>query len=264
MNIHKIIVSSVKQMLDNTLSDKKIEKIRLKHDNKVHFVPYRYRILGGLLQSLNIQFGNFIETLVSNIIKNDNKLKLLPQSGTKNAKLSINDNTNRIIDEYITKKEREVKVKDFDKEFNKLLNDIFDSEIKNPSDKNIIKHDIDLLFEDTNGIVNYMEFKYTDDHDTGKFLDINRKFLKTYAGLINLLQIKDQNKIFPFIYYFNNIVKKQNHFINEDTNILRGEKLFDKFLQIKYSEVSDALQNTSEDTETAKIFDDLYNKIRYE
>ncbi len=208
MNIHQIIVDSVKNMLDKTISPEKIKNIMKKHDQKVHFIPYKYRIFGGILQSLNIQFGNFIETLVQQIIIQDQNLTILKECGKK--KLIINSKTDRIIDEYITKRQVNMSLKSFEQDFNKLLIDIFNSEKSDKSSLEVIKHDIDMIFKTKDGVTHYIEFKYTDDHDTGKFADINRKFLKTYAGLINYLGVQNFEDLVPSIYYFNNIIKKCN------------------------------------------------------
>jgi hypothetical protein len=56
------------------------------------------------------------------------------------------------------------------------------------------KHDIDLLFKDSaTGKIYYLECKYNDDYDTSKFVDINRKFIKTYAYLAKELNITDSS-----------------------------------------------------------------------
>ena len=66
-------------------------------------------------------------------------------------------------------------------------------------------HDIDLIFRDkTTGVYYYLEIKYNDDHDTGKFVDINRKFIKTYAYLVNELKITNSNQLVPILFFFNN------------------------------------------------------------
>jgi len=62
--IKQLIKESVLRLISNTTVDAKTGKIIEKHEVKTHFVPIRYRIFGGLLQSLNIQFGNFIEVLM--------------------------------------------------------------------------------------------------------------------------------------------------------------------------------------------------------
>ena len=61
-----------------------------------------------------------------------------------------------------------------------------------------ITHDVDILFKNLkSNTYYYVEVKYNDDHDTGKFVDINRKFLKTYAynltGAYNLTLIVIRN-----------------------------------------------------------------------
>jgi hypothetical protein len=54
-----------------------------KHTEKIHFVPIRYRIVGAILQGLNIKFGNFIEQLLKNIVESDTGVKVLEDSGKK-------------------------------------------------------------------------------------------------------------------------------------------------------------------------------------
>ncbi len=44
-------------------------------------------------------------------------------------------------------------------------------------------------------------FRQNDDHDTGKYADINRKFLKSYIGISNILGIYDRSKFKPILYY---------------------------------------------------------------
>jgi len=134
------------------------------------------------------------------------------------------------------------------------------------SAKNLItsKHDVDVLFKDKrSGIYYYVETKYDDNHDTGKFVDINRKFIKTYAGLVNKLGIKDMKQLKPILYYLNRKIMKGNIYVPEETHIYRGEKLFKEFLTIKYDDVDKYLKNVSEDREIVEIFDNLYKKIRF-
>jgi hypothetical protein len=265
-NLQTIVEESVKKLLDNTISEKKLKVIKARHDQKVHFIPYKYRILGGLLQSLNIQFGNFIENLIPHIASMDidPNLRFLDESGKKNIKLSINHSTDRLINEYMTKRQINLSFKTFDQEFQSLLQAIFDSEKANNIKDNIIRHDLDMIFQDKkDGKIYYIESKYTDDHDTGKFIDINSKFLKTYAGLINYLEIEKAEDLHPYIFYFNKIIKKANYFVCEDTHILRGAEFFDKFLTCKYEELENVLSNISESKFIVATFDDLYQKIRY-
>ncbi len=75
--IQSILTISVKKLLDNSIKDNKIHSLQKKHDLKLHFIPYRYRIFGGLLQSMNIQFGNFLEKVIAEILARNSDLQIL-------------------------------------------------------------------------------------------------------------------------------------------------------------------------------------------
>ena len=85
-------------------------------------------------------------------------------------------------------------------EFSKLLNRIREFERDKTLVKMSIRKDIDALFYSKEKNPIYVEVKYNDDHDTGKFVDINRKFLKTYAGLLNKFNNHDNTELVPYIY----------------------------------------------------------------
>lgn len=261
--IRKLIKNSIIDLLNNTISQKKIEKIIDKHTRKTHFVPVKYRIFGGLLQSLNIQFGNFIEVLIHNIVEREKNLEIISDvSGKKNVALSIAKVSDSLIDRFISNRQNNSYGK-IDNEFRKLLNNIIKSQ---KSNNNFIsaKHDVDVLFKDKrDDVFYYIEVKYNDDHDTGKFVDINRKFIKTYAGLVKRLNIQNVSELKPILYYFNKKIMKGNIYIPEEKYIYRGGKLFDEFFGIQYSDLDDYLQGVSEDKEIVKIFDNLYREIRY-
>lgn len=109
-----------------------------------------------------------------------------------------------------------------------------------------------------------MEVKYNDDHDTGKFEDINRKFIRTYAAITTELKNKNyKESVIPILFYFMNKKMKGNNYIPEETNIRRGRKFFDEFLTIKYDDLEKCLSNISENKKNIKIFDELYQKIMY-
>lgn len=261
--VKKLIKESVLKLINNTISDAKIKKIINKHEVKTHFVPVRYRIFGGLLQSINIQFGNFIEVLMYKIIDKEDQLEIVNDiSGRKNVLLPLSSETDMLIDRFIS--DRQDNNGNLAGKFNQLLESIV---AKQQSAENIIaiKHDVDILFKDKNsGAYYYVEIKYNDDHDTGKFVDINRKFIKTYAGLVKKLNIKDTKQLKPILYYLNRKIMKGNIYVPEETHIYRGEKLFKEFLTINYNDVDEYLKNVSEDKEIVEIFDNLYQKIRYE
>lgn len=262
--IKKLIKGSVLRLINNTTANSKIDKIIEKHEVKTHFIPIRYRIFGGLLQSLNIQFGNFIEVLLQGIIEEEKQLEIVEKiSGKKNVLLSLTEETDSLIDSFISDRQNNNDNK-LPEKFEKLLKNIVDSQ---QSDKKLItaKHDVDVLFKaKRSGVYYYVELKYNDDHDTGKFVDINRKFLKTYAGLVKKLGAKDTKRLKPILYYLNRKIMKGNIYVPEETHIYRGEKLFKEFLTIKYDDLDKYLKNVSEDKEIVEIFDNLYKKIRYE
>lgn len=258
-NIKLLIDKAVYNIIENTSSIKKLEKLESKHNCKIHFIPKRYRIFGGLLQSMNIQFGNFIEQLISLIIQNDGRYEIIQKySGNRSNNFKISLSNENLIDEYISRCQYENI--NIDIEFKKLINNI----LNNNNDKSTVsfKHDIDLLFKDKlSKKIYYLEIKYNDDHDTGKFVDINRKFIKTYAYLSKELNVKTYDELIPIIFFFTNKKLKGNIYVPETTNIKRGKSFFDEFLNISYSDVDEYLLNLSENETTLSQFNILYNKV---
>lgn len=257
--VQDLIDKAVKRMIDGASSDKRIARLAKKHDKKVHFVPKRYRVFGGILQSLNIQFGNFLEELMAVIVEDDGKYEIISEySGKKSNKFKISAANESLIDGYIAT--CQIENPDLEQEFPKLIQRIISD---NDDTELTFQHDIDLLFRDKNtGVYYYLEIKYNDDHDTGKFVDINRKFIKTAAYLINELSITDPSQFKPILFFFNNKKLKGNIYVPEKTNIYRGERFFDEFLSnVVYSDVEKYMANLSESKGTVEAFDALYAKI---
>ena len=207
---------------------------------------------------MNIQFGNFIEVLITLLIENDGRYEIMSDySGRKSNSFELSFENEMLIDNYITRCQTEninVNV-----EFLKLLEQIIED-----SNGQIIKfkYDIDLLFKNKmTGKIYYLECKYNDDHDTGKFVDINRKFIKTYAYLVKELSITESGKLIPILFFFTNKKMKGNIYIPEISNIRRGRKFFEEFLEVKYDDVDQYLLNLSENPDTTRAFKDLYDKI---
>lgn len=259
----ELVKTAVVSLITQTMTEDNRKVIHERHIKKIHFIPIRYRVLGGLLQSLNIKFGNYIEILIQLIVQNEPDLELLPEiSGKKNVKLAINGETDALIDKYITESQSAGE-RDLDHRFQDLLTQIIASE--NDKKTGIVKiHDVDILFRNKkDGKLYYLEIKYNDDHDTGKFMDINRKFIKTYAGIVNKLEIRKVDELKPILYYLNDKKKIGNIYIPEDTNIYRGPKLFKEFFSVEYIELDKYLQEIGEDPDILKIFDDIYKQIRF-
>ena len=259
-NIENIIFTSVKKILKNLSSQEKIEKFKNIHSKKIHFIPEKYRIFNGLLQSLNIQFGNFIEELMFTLISKNSKYKIVDSiSQNKNNKFQISKYNNNLIDQDIIKCQ-ENEIENLDIDFDSLLKEIFKHKDEEPIYE--IKHDVDLLFKDEeNNKFYYLEIKYNDDHDSGKYVDINRKFIKTYAYLLNKLKIDKYDSLIPIIFYFTNKKLKGNIYVPEKTNIKRGKHFFNEFLNIEYKDIETYMTTLSENENIIKLFDNLYNHI---
>lgn len=261
--LDKIMKKSIEIMISKSESEEKLKKLKTKHEKKIHFIPIKYRVFGGIIQSMNIQFGNFIEEAIHQILLSNSQNEIIEEySGKRSNSFYITKETETLIDNYISDCETLGYTDEELKEnYEKLLKQI----IKNEKNKELevikFKHDVDVLFKDKNtGITYYVEIKYNDDHDTGKFVDINRKLLKTYAYLVRELEIYDEKEFRPMLFYFTNKRMKGNIFVPE-SEIYRGSRFFEKYTTIKYSELEHYMLNISENEETRKQFNDLYNKI---
>lgn len=260
--IEVLINRAVLNILKRIGGDKNVQKMEKKHVQKIHFIPKSYRILGGMLQSINIQFGNFIEELMRLLIESEPEFEIIEKySGKKSGKFAISKSIEQMIDEYITTcqtSEDGFCIDGFLNLQQKILAEDMDS-------GKLLEfgHDIDLLFRNRNtGEIFYLEIKYNDDHDTGKFVDINRKLIKTYAYLVREFEISTIRGLTPILFFFNNKKMKGNIFIPEKTNIFRGERFFNEFLsKISYEELSNFMENLSESYKVRQMFDELYDNV---
>lgn len=260
--IDTIIRQTVAEMLQSSMSARTIQRLTQKHEDKVHFIPLKYRVVGGVLQGLNIRFGNFIEKLLSNVIEVDGGVQAMPDSGTK-QRLYFTPETDALIDQYITRRQLPSSPDDCTSEFDDLFGQIIAFERNtSPEGRQGIVKDIDALFRTKDGLLVYAELKYNDDHDTGKFADINRKFIKTWAGLAVRLNITSPDELFPVLYYFN--AKKRYGPIHVPSrNIMRGPQLFDRFLETEYADVDRCLAEIGDDPEILRMFDEMYAQVRF-
>jgi hypothetical protein len=260
--IKLLVKESIISLINNTIREDKYQNISERHEKKIHFIPIPYRILNGLLQSLNIQFGNYIETLIHLIVTNEEHLKIVTSiSGQKKIQLPLSNEAESLIDQYISDCQSSTE-DNLEERFESLIFKIVQIEKKSP--KVLRTHDIDVLFQNQNdGWYYYLEVKYNDDHDTGKYIDINRKFIKTFIGLVNYLKIDNLAHIKPIIYYLNNKIMKGNIYVPERKNIYRGPKLFEEFFTLNYFDLDRYLKNIGDDSDVLSIFDQLYKKIRY-
>jgi hypothetical protein len=259
--VKQIIRKTVLQMLEESTSPENIRRMIEKHEEKVHFVPIRYRIIGGVLQGLNIKFGNFIEQLLRNIVEIDTGVKVMEDSGKK-IRLYFTHQTDALIDSYITERQLPNSPDDCTKVFDALLKEILAIEHQATDEQRQgITKDVDGLFQTDDGLIVYTELKYNDDHDTGKFVDINRKFIKTWAGLAVRYQIQSTHELLPILYYFNPR-KRYGPIYVPSKNIMRGAQLFERFLHVNYDDVDRYLSEIGDDSEILAIFDRMYDTVR--
>ncbi|UXZ05220.1 HinfI family type II restriction enzyme [Moraxella nasicaprae] len=208
-----------------------------------------------IMKKFNINLDCFAIFFLKNLIQNDGRYTILEDySSKKSNSFQLSTQNDTRINNFISS--CQYNTINLDEEFPKLL-----YAIANDNDTNLstIKHDIDILFQNKQtGVIYYLEVKYNDDHNTGKFVDINRKFIKTYAYLVREFP---NAKIEPILFFFNNKKMKGNIYVPENTNIRRGKAFFDEFLSIKYEDVDSYMRNLSESPENIKAFDELYRKI---
>jgi len=257
VDIEALVEESIALLVEEVDIDKLINK----HLGKVHFIPIKYRVLGGFLQSLNIRFGDFIETLISKIIGSSPHLKVLI-SREKNIQLELNPECEKVINEHIDYPLKKEEINDkLPSRLENLYTKIFEYQLKGGDFKKK-PLDVDTLFKDEKeGKYYYVEIKYNDDHDTGKFMDINRKMLKTYAGLVRYLNVKSKEDFKPILYYFNSQKRYYpSPYLREGLEILRGEEFFQRFnLPVSYNEIEAKLKELEDKLEVK--FDEFVEKV---
>jgi len=220
--------------------ERQIDMLIQKHLGKVHFIPLKYRVLGGLIQSLNIKFGEFVEMLLDEIIASEPNFTVVKGMSRVTLTLELEENCERFIDEYINNppRGRDEILSKIEARINDLYSKIF--LLQNSATGKFHKKqlDINVLFK-FNGTYYYVETKYNDDHDTGKFQDINRKFLKTYAGLVKHFKCTSPEQFKPILYYFNQSIRYDpNPYLRENIEIMRGPVFFTNFkTETKYEEI---------------------------
>jgi len=232
--------------------ERQIDILIQKHLTKVHFIPLKYRVLGGLIQSLNIKFGEFVELLLDEIITSEPNFSVVEGTSGVTLTLELEDNCERFIDEYINNppRGRNEILSTINTRINDLYNKIFLLQ-NSPAGKFHKKQlDVNVLFK-IGETYYYVETKYNDDHDTGKFQDINRKFLKTYAGLVRYFKFTNPKQFKPILYYFNQSIRyNPNPYLRENIEIMRGPLFFTNFkTHIKYEEIERILNTLGDSLE---------------
>lgn len=259
-SLQNAVRQAVEELIEASTSSAAIKKSFKTHSTKIHFMPLRYRVLSGRLQSLNIKFGIFLEKLLNLVIERDGIVKRHPISGSR-VPLRFTADTDASIDAYITSRKSAGSPDKCDEQFEELLESIVEREQDTTKEKQAITKDADVLFQTDDDTYVYVEIKYNDDHDTGKFDDINRKFIKTFAGLVNELEIDTKSQLKPILYYFNP-TKRYGPIYVPSSNIYRGSRLFDEYFETKYEDVDKCLREIGDDPEIIRVFDNMYERVR--
>jgi len=259
--VRDMIHSSITEIINRTCSDDNIENFYQKHHSKVHFIPVRYRVLGGLLQSMNIKYGNFLEKLIHNVIEQDDQLNIERNVSGKRNSLWVTKATDTLIDTYMNERIRTDRPDDIASTFDELLNNIIENEHTSDT-KQKINHDVDVLFRNKNKAYVYLELKYNADHDTGKVVNMHRKLLKTYAGLVNHLEIEERDNLNPILYFFNSVDRWDATYMPE-SNVLQGKQLFDQYFNISFEDVNNCLLDLGNDEDIIALFDKMCDTIRH-
>ena len=99
MSVPKIVREELKNLL-SVFSREFISEQVEKHAGKIHAVSVESRVRGAIHQSLNIKFGNAIESMLSRIIDASSHLKLHEYSG-KRVDLPVSAKKVKLIDDYV-------------------------------------------------------------------------------------------------------------------------------------------------------------------
>lgn len=144
-NIQALIRRVATSMVEETIKDEKIIDSFRVQSEKTHFIPKQYRVIGGLLQSLNIRFGNFLELLLREVIISDPLVSIMELSGKK-AKLNFSNKSDQAIDRYISDRQQPNSEKDCSQEFEALVRQIIINENQKNNPTLEQGKDIDCLF----------------------------------------------------------------------------------------------------------------------
>ncbi|CRX37041.1 / / Type II restriction enzyme HinfI-like protein / 524633:525424 Reverse [Candidatus Hepatoplasma crinochetorum] len=232
--LEKIISNNMNDLIESKMELKTFNKKNVNNKNKIHFLPIEFRNLISFMQSINISFGNFIEKLIRDIIKEDKKYNLSDLSGKKIPGI-ISNEENNAIENYMREKKLNldflinVEYKDF------LLNTKFR------------KKDIDLLLYDNDNNYYLFEIKYLDNHDTGKHENIYKKLFETTFALRRYFEQNKINykKIEPILYFFNEEKRWKVDYLEENKNLLRGKEFWTKFSNISFEDLKKVFSNIS-------------------
>jgi hypothetical protein len=254
VKVNELIKKALEDTVWSAFSQVAIDRVAKKNSTKVHFIPVGVRVFSGVVQSLNIRYGNFIQSLMQNLVEQENSLTLHELSGKK-VDFRVSGNVNIEVDSYMSVRKQGSE---------SGLNSDYQNfrERWESSDKveklNKAPNDVDLLFTDKNNQLVYVELKFNDDHDTGKHPDIYRKVLKTGLAIEQLVS----KPVLPCVYYFNAGQRNLIPYLPVSQRF-SGAEFFEKYLSVDYSLVANRLKHLSETDEVKARFQALAEAVLF-
>jgi len=254
VKVNELIKKSLEDTVWSAFSQDAIDRVAKKNSTKVHFIPLGVRVFSGVIQSLNIRYGNFIQALMGNLVRNERSLDLHELSGKK-VDFRVSGNLGIEVDRYmgIRKQGKDSQLDSDYKAFRERWNSL-DKVAKIDKAPN----DVDLLFTDKNKQLVYVELKFNDDHDTGKHPDIYRKVLKTGLAIEQHLS----KPVLPCVYYFNAGQRNLTSYIPSSQRF-SGADFFEKYLTVDYRLVANRLKHLSETDEVKARFQALAKSVLF-
>ena len=253
MDIAEAVYLAAKKNVENAFNEEKIMEEFKKFKKTLHILPESERVYYGRLHALKINFGDVCVDIAVEIINSSDRTELHNLSGKK-IKENISDQGGVLIDTYMrSHKETQTTLS----EFNELIKSLKENEIGiTGSNKKI---DVDLLFKDLEtGDLYFYEAKYNDDHDTGKFKNLNQKVLDTYASLLNILNDKERDILIANLMYFTETVRYGPQYIPKEHQ-RRGGEFFKKHLNYDISYLDELYKLAANEMEP--LLQDKYKEI---
>lgn len=254
VKVNKLISKTLEDTVWSAFSQSAIERVAKKNSAKVHFIPLGVRVFSGVVQSLNIRYGNFIQALMSNLVKQESSLDLHELSGKK-VEFRVSGNVDIEVDRYMGVRKQGTET-GLDSDYQNFRERW--KRANNTEKFNKVPNDVDLLFTDKNNQMVYVELKFNDDHDTGKHPDIYRKVLKTGLALEQMIS----KPVLPCVYYFNAGQRNLTSYLPSSQRF-SGADFFEKFLTVDYDLVADRLKHLSETDEVKARFQELADSVLF-
>ena len=255
VKVNELIKKALEDTVWSAFSQVAIDRVAKKNSTKVHFIPVGVRVFSGVVQSLNIRYGNFIQSLMGKLVEQENSLTLHELSGKK-VDFRVSGNVNIEVDSYMSvrKQGSESGLNSDYKDFRKRWESSEKVEKLNKA-----PNDVDLLFTDKNNQLVYVELKFNDDHDTGKHPDIYRKVLKTGLAIEQFVS----KPVLPCVYYFNAGQRNLISYLPASQRF-SGSEFFERYLTVDYSLVSNRLKHLSETDEVKARFQALADSVLFD